>query len=121
MTEIGTIIASMIREYDIAGRFGGEEFCIIMLESGPDEAAVMAERIRATIEEAAIKVDNHAEPIRATMSFGIASYPSHATSAQELLHQADLAVYRAKAGGRNRVCVANPGNPHDIEAAEVGA
>ncbi|HEU5088594.1 MAG TPA: GGDEF domain-containing protein, partial [Roseiflexaceae bacterium] len=67
LTEIGTIIASMIREYDVAGRFGGEEFCIIMLESGPDEAAVMAERIRATIEEASIKVDNHAEPIRATM------------------------------------------------------
>jgi diguanylate cyclase (GGDEF)-like protein len=103
---VSAIIKQVIRDFDIAGRFGGEEFCIIMLEAGPDEALLMAERIRSAVEQASFKVATHPEPIRVTMSLGVACYPSHGQTEVGLSHEADMALYRAKGQGRNQVCLA---------------
>ena len=64
---------------------------------------MIAERIRASVAATAVEVETSSEPIFATVSIGVASYPEHASTARELIHQADLAAYRAKARGRNRV------------------
>jgi diguanylate cyclase (GGDEF)-like protein len=103
---IGQIIRSTIREYDLAGRFGGEEFAIVLPEVGPHEAVALAERLRAAIADAEFRVESHKEPIGATMSFGVACFPADGTTSTALTHAADRAVYEAKAQGRNRVVAA---------------
>ena len=84
-------------------RFGGEEFSILLPETGPEEALEIAERIRRAVGASAFDVETSSEPIRATVSLGVAGYPKDGGDANELIHQADLAVYRAKLQGRNRV------------------
>jgi len=100
---IATVFQRHLRHSDIPARFGGEEFAIILPETTPQEAFAIAERIRRAVAEEPFEVETSSEPIRATVSFGIAGCPADGTDANELVHQADLAVYRAKLQGRNRV------------------
>jgi diguanylate cyclase (GGDEF)-like protein/putative nucleotidyltransferase with HDIG domain len=92
-----------LRPYDVAARFGGEEFCMLLPETEPAQALVIAERLRRTIAARSYTALASSEPIRATISVGVAGFPEHGTDVSELIHRADLAVYRAKAQGRNRV------------------
>jgi len=96
-------LRGQMRRYDIAARFGGEEFSVLLPETPQAQALLIAERIRAAVEDKLFEVDTSPEPIRVTLSIGIATCPDDATGAKELVHEADLAVYAAKAGGRNRV------------------
>jgi diguanylate cyclase (GGDEF)-like protein/putative nucleotidyltransferase with HDIG domain len=98
---------SVLRESDVPARFGGEEFAILLPNTRPDEALAIAERIRRAVAEERFEVETSSEPIRATVSIGVASYPEDGGDANELIHQADLAVYRAKLQGRNRVLTAS--------------
>jgi diguanylate cyclase (GGDEF)-like protein/putative nucleotidyltransferase with HDIG domain len=117
---IGQAIRRTIRHYDIAGRFGGEEFAIVLPETDQFEAQVLAERIRKAVEESGFSVATSPTPIHATMSLGIACFPADATTATEINHKADVAVYQAKVQGRNRViCVGNM--PHSIELEAAAA
>jgi diguanylate cyclase (GGDEF)-like protein len=87
----------------VAARFGGEEFCVLLPDTDESEAVIVAERIREAVAQLPISVDTSSEPISATISIGVASLPDHASSADDLLHRADVCAYRAKAQGRNRV------------------
>ena len=100
---VAEIFKSHLRHYDIAARFGGEEFSLLLPETTTEQALEIAERIRRAVADASFEVDTAAEPIRATVCLGVASLPSDGVDANELIHQADLAVYRAKLQGRNRV------------------
>ena len=100
---IAQIFRAQLRHYDVPARFGGEEFSILLPETPPDQALEIAERIRRAVAEASFEVETSSEPIRATVSIGVAGFPKDATDANDLIHQADLAVYRAKLQGRNRV------------------
>jgi len=100
---IADIFHQELRDYDIPARFGGEEFAVLLPETPPDMALEIAERIRRRVAATAFEVETSSEPIRATISCGVAGYPKDGTDVNELIHQADLAVYRAKLQGRNRV------------------
>ena len=100
---IAEIFRAQLRHYDVPARFGGEEFAILLPETPPDQAFEIAERIRRTVAARSFDVETSSEPIRATVSIGVAAYPRDGVDANELIHQADLAVYRAKLQGRNRV------------------
>jgi diguanylate cyclase (GGDEF)-like protein/putative nucleotidyltransferase with HDIG domain len=100
---IAEVFRGELRHYDVPARFGGEEFCILLPETTPEQAFEIAERIRAAVAESAYEVETSSEPIRATVSIGVAGFPRDGVTANELIHQADLAVYRAKLQGRNRV------------------
>jgi len=100
---IAKVFREQLRHYDVPARFGGEEFSILLPETTPEQAMEIAERIRAATADARFDVETSSEPIRATVSIGVAGFPKDATDANELIHQADLAVYRAKLQGRNRV------------------
>jgi diguanylate cyclase (GGDEF)-like protein/putative nucleotidyltransferase with HDIG domain len=100
---IAEIFRAQLRHYDVPARFGGEEFSILLPETPPDQAFEIAERIRRAVAEREFEVETAAEPIRATVSIGVAGFPKDGVDANELIHQADLAVYRAKLQGRNRV------------------
>jgi diguanylate cyclase (GGDEF)-like protein/putative nucleotidyltransferase with HDIG domain len=100
---IAEIFHAELRHYDVPARFGGEEFSILLPETPPEQAMEIAERIRRAVAEREFEVETAAEPIRATLSLGVAGFPKDGADANELIHQADLAVYRGKLQGRNRV------------------
>src|SRR5919109_943911 len=100
---IAEVFRAQLRDYDVPARFGGEEFSILLPETPPAEAIEIAERIRRAVAAKPFDVETSSEPIRATVSIGVAGYPKDGHDANELIHQADLAVYRAKLQGRNRV------------------
>ncbi len=104
---IADVFREELRHYDIPARFGGEEFSILLPETTSEQAVEIAERIRRTLAERRFEVETSSEPIQATVSIGIASFPTDGRGANELIHQADLTVYRAKLQGRNRVLAAS--------------
>jgi diguanylate cyclase (GGDEF)-like protein len=100
---IAAVIRGELRRYDVAARFGGEEFSVLLPSATPEQALEIAERIRRAVEAARFEEETVPEPLSATISIGIAGYPRDAMDAKGLVHAADIAVYEAKAGGRNRV------------------
>jgi diguanylate cyclase (GGDEF)-like protein len=89
-----------------AGRFGGEEFCLVLPGLGPEQAHARAEQIRHDVE--ALDCLGEDGPRVHTISAGVAGFPSHGTDAMLLMAAADKALYDAKLGGRNRVRLALP-------------
>jgi diguanylate cyclase (GGDEF)-like protein len=79
---------------------------VLLPGSGLGPALGVAERVRASFAEASFAAETAAEPLRATVSIGVAVFPDDGDEPRALLHSADLAVYRAKALGRNRVVAA---------------
>jgi diguanylate cyclase (GGDEF)-like protein/putative nucleotidyltransferase with HDIG domain len=100
---ISEVFRQQLRHYDVPARFGGEEFSILLPETPPDQAFEIADRIRRSVAARLFEVETSSEPIRATISMGVAGFPRDGSDMNELVHQADLAVYRAKLQGRNRV------------------
>jgi diguanylate cyclase (GGDEF)-like protein len=101
LTEMGVIIRENIREIDIAGRYGGEEFCIVLPETELEGAVLVAERIRKVTHERLIKA--YDTSLHISVSIGISTYPSNGKTAEELVDKADWSLYRAKSQGRNCV------------------
>ena len=101
-------LKSCLRPGDIAGRLGGEEFALLLPNTDADTAFALCERARAEVEAAVIPLPDEDEPLRVTMSLGVATFPDPCTEPKKLLHHADLAVYRSKLAGRNRTSVAIP-------------
>jgi two-component system cell cycle response regulator len=93
------------RNVDVVARFGGEEFVVVLPETGEEGAVRVADRIRARIAEQAVMPGAGYDTARVTASIGVASVPSSVVNAAEdLIALADQALYRAKAAGRNQVC-----------------
>ena len=101
LREMGVLIRQNIREIDIAGRFGGEEFCVILPDTDLEGACYAGERIRSAVEAAHIKAYDHT--VQATVSVGIAVYPRDAKKSVELVDKADWSLYKAKKLGRNQI------------------
>ncbi len=99
---VADAIRASLREYDVPARFGGDEFVVLMPETTLPEAMAVAERIRRGVESIVLKSGDASVP--ASVSIGVALFPSHGRTASDLLAAADRAVYKAKALGRNRVC-----------------
>ncbi len=104
---VSEVIKQTVRAEDIVGRFGGEEFAILLPNTDQEEAFQVAEAVRKAIAERDFDIPTSTSPIRTSMSFGIACFPTDASSATDLLHHADVAVYQAKMDGRNRVTCAS--------------
>jgi diguanylate cyclase (GGDEF)-like protein len=94
----------ILRECDVLGRFGGEEFSIILPETEREGALIVAERIRQTIADLKVYVDDRT--VRFTVSIGITSLRKGDTGLDAVLRRADEALYLAKNGGRNKVVAA---------------
>jgi diguanylate cyclase (GGDEF)-like protein/PAS domain S-box-containing protein len=97
-------LAESVRTVDTLGRFGGEEFIVVLPEMSVEEAWDIAERLRGRIADEPVRVSD-GDPLHMTISVGVAVYPDHADSAQALCDMADRAMYRAKDRGRNRTVV----------------
>jgi len=117
---IGQIIRQTVREYDTAARFGGEEFAMLLPETQAVDAVAVAERLRQAVEAAEFTVTTSPSPIHATLSLGVACFPESGEAPDELVHQADVALYQAKLRGRNRVTSAAD-VPHFVKLGQVPA
>jgi two-component system cell cycle response regulator len=103
LKEFAARIRSTVRGADLACRFGGEEFVVIMPDTLPETAAGIAERLRHVVESQPFRLRQTGTALTITASLGISSTVGGAESAEQLLKQADRALYEAKHGGRNRV------------------
>ena len=106
LAEAAEIMRNTVREVDLLGRYGGDEFVVILPETSVAIASTVAERLREAIETH-VFVCGRGLSARLTISGGIAGFPEHAQTGQELIRQADQAMYRAKGYGGNRILVAN--------------
>jgi diguanylate cyclase (GGDEF)-like protein len=99
LAEIGRLLSESIRGVDMAGRFGGEEFLVLLRDASRERALQVAERLRSAIETAGLA---YADGKPLTISVGVA-YARAADGTNDVVERADRALYRAKNGGRNRV------------------
>jgi diguanylate cyclase (GGDEF)-like protein/putative nucleotidyltransferase with HDIG domain len=99
---VANTLKQAVRDYDIVARFGGEEFAILLPETEIEKAIQRAEHIRRAIESSSFVIPTSVEPIKVTMSFGIAKRENFEQSPDELLHHADTALYKSKLSGRNQ-------------------
>lgn len=104
LAEVARIIKGSCRELDVVARYGGEEFAIILPETDSSGAFVVAEKVREAVAEHKFLGRDGQKDARLSVSLGIASYPVHAADLEGLVKEADNALYRAKTGGRNRIC-----------------
>ncbi len=104
LASVGAVLRSVLRARDFAGRNGGEEFAILLPDTGVPAALEIAERVRAAVAEISLA----GADASVTASIGVAGFPDHATSLDRLEWLADAALYLAKRQGRNRVELADP-------------
>ncbi len=108
---VAEILKANTRETDLVGRYGGEEFCMVLANLSPAKTAAVAERIRRSVEKASCS------GVKITVSLGVACLESGAGKPEELINQADKALYAAKNSGRNRMVFWG----RDIRPAETEA
>jgi diguanylate cyclase (GGDEF)-like protein len=113
---IGRLVNVAIRSTDLAFRYGGDEFAIILPQSNTHDAFVVAERVRGMIA-----ADMNKKDIRISASLGLASWPGDGFTAVELVNAADKALYQAKETGGNRTCIVSKVLPSAREAAGTPA
>ena len=101
LQKIADISRTILRDIDIIGRIGGEEFAILLPETTLEDSVKVAERLRIEISNAAVLIEKEKE-VKFTSSFGVVS--TSKSNIDDLLVKADKALYKAKNGGRNRVC-----------------
>lgn len=101
LRELAALLKQQVRDVDLLGRYGGEEFGIGLLETEAAQALIVAERIRHAVAAAVFQA--YDERLSLTVSIGIAAFPRDAADAAELVERADAAMYQAKSAGRNQI------------------
>ena len=109
LRSIADLFRKVFRMDDVICRYGGEEFGIILPESSAENAAIRANALRELTKKLQIQYKNHTLGA-VTLSIGVAAFPEHGESSEELLKVADQCLYKSKAAGRNLVTVAARGD-----------
>jgi diguanylate cyclase (GGDEF)-like protein len=104
LKKFAEICRQTLREIDVIGRIGGEEFAILLPETALNEATEVAERVRQAIANAKVPLESGL-PLQFTVSIGVTALASHGENIDVLLNRADKALYEAKNSGRNKVCI----------------
>lgn len=115
------ILTDTARQMDVVTRFGGEEFCIILPGTSKKESIFVAERIRREIENEEFAHEESLPQGRLTASIGVASFPEDGNTEAALIKAADVALYRAKSEGRNRVIIAGASPGEEDQATRLKA
>jgi diguanylate cyclase (GGDEF)-like protein len=106
LRQLSRVLLECIRQVDTLARYGGDEFTIVLPDTGHEAARHVADRIRELIETTEFEA-RRGEVMRLTCSLGVATFPCHGKDRATLLDMADKAMYRAKSEGRNQVCSAS--------------
>jgi diguanylate cyclase (GGDEF)-like protein len=102
LRSVGETLRALVRTADLPARYGGEEFAVL-IRGDESHGYELAERLRRAVEDVTIEVRD--EPVRTTLSVGVAAYPAAAADESELIESADAALYESKRRGRNRVTI----------------
>lgn len=105
LVSVAETLHQTVRSPDVAGRYGGEEFLVLLINTDLDKAVHFADRLRQEIHAKRFRFMSN-KKVRTACSIGLAEYRPDMDSAPELIHRADMAMYRAKTAGRNQVCSA---------------
>lgn len=103
LKRIGELLKRNLREVDTVARFGGEEFVLLLPDTDKRGAIAVAEKVRVFVEAYRFATEDHHETRPITISAGIACFPGDVSEMDDLIDRADIALYRAKENGRNRV------------------
>lgn len=106
LRRLAEVLAGCIRQVDTLARYGGDEFTVLLVDTGLETALTIANRIRASVAGARFETRG-AGTLSITVSVGVAAFPTHGRTPEELIETADKAMYRAKSLGRDRVCSAS--------------
>ncbi len=106
LRELGVLLQDSVRAIDTVGRYGGDEFTILLVDTGLEGALSVADRIRQSVASHSFGAERGLD-LRLTISVGVATFPTHGDSRERLLDLADKAMYLAKALGRDHVCSAD--------------
>ena len=118
LKRIGGLLKKNLREVDTVARFGGEEFIMLLPDTDKRGAIVVAEKVRLLVEKEMFLADDRSETRRVTISVGLSTYPDDVGDMDDLIDHADIALYRAKENGRNRIECFSP--PVDEDTLEEG-
>jgi len=117
LRELGVFLRKQVREEDIACRYGGEEFTLMLPDASLEKTMQRAEHLREGMKS--LRLVHQGQAMRAvTLSLGVAAFPAHGPTAEGIINAADKALYSAKEQGRDRVVVAEPkiiGDPEDMQ------
>ncbi len=105
LAEVAQLIVAVSRDIDVIGRYGGEEFMVVLPETHPDQAIVYAERLRTTIERFGRDSRRDYPECELSISLGVTALTGPEDDLERMIHRVDQALYAAKERGRNRVCV----------------
>jgi diguanylate cyclase (GGDEF)-like protein len=103
LRQVSSLFHRQLRKIDVVCRYGGEEFAILLTQTNAQQAMTIAEKLRRTIE----KWQFPGVPRTVTISAGVAAFPTHGTTRDEMIRAADTGLYVAKQAGRNHVCLTN--------------
>ena len=106
LQQLGNILSTSCRSFDIVSRIGGEEFCVILPDCPEGQAIEVAQRLRTAVEDHEFILPDGIK-INITISIGAATYPDNVQDLDDIVKQADTALYSAKRSGRNKVCTPN--------------
>jgi len=106
LIEVGAVIRSCVRDVDVTARYGGDEFTIVLMETTTQGAVTIAERIRSNIREH-VFLEEDGLDVRLSASLGIATYPTHAQTPEDIIRLADRAMYRVKGSTKDGIAVAS--------------
>ena len=114
--QVAALLRETVRQVDIVGRYGGEEFCCVLPETGAENACIIAERLRETVEQATFGFEGQA--LHVTISIGIAEYGAACITLETLIEAADEALYVSKRSGRNMVTCHHRITPATIDTGD---
>jgi diguanylate cyclase (GGDEF)-like protein len=120
LADIGAVLRTAVREIDVVCRYGGEEFSVVLPETDAEGAFVVAEKVREAVASHSFSDGDGNRGVHVTVSIGLATYPSSAADREELLRQADDALYQAKHLGRDRVRAPRGAAVHVVSGEESG-
>src|SRR5262249_29146020 len=106
LKRLARLLAEHVRSFDLIAKYGGDEFTLILPQTGREGALAVAERMRLAVEARGFPL---APPGLVTISLRVATFPLDARDGRELVRAADSALYRAKQAGRNRIMCADEG------------